>query len=264
MSTKAYYPINEIGAGKVGFSTTRSIIEAAFYGNNVVKVNTLKEAYELGSPYAADYLAYIIINELKDGKNINRNELVTYIKFGVENNLKESIFKYGYIYEKVIGVEQSFEKAYYYYNMVAENKYVKAMNKLGDWYKLGIFLGRNIDLAIKWYEKSAKEDDVEAIEKLIEIYEKGIGGRKSDIKAIYYVFKLIDLDALKGKKKIVYYCFKGIGIEENKDKGYELLKEIEEIDLGTAKYIKAYLGENELIDINKEKIINLYREGIYL
>lgn len=47
MSTKAYYPISEIGAGKVGFSRTRSIIEAAFYGNNVVKVNTLKQAYEL-------------------------------------------------------------------------------------------------------------------------------------------------------------------------------------------------------------------------
>ncbi len=47
MSTKAYFPRTEIGAGKVGFSTTRSIIEAAFYGNNVVKVNTLKEAYEL-------------------------------------------------------------------------------------------------------------------------------------------------------------------------------------------------------------------------
>ena len=42
MSTKAYYPISEIGAGKPG-----SIIEAAFYGNNVIKVNTLKEAYEL-------------------------------------------------------------------------------------------------------------------------------------------------------------------------------------------------------------------------
>ena len=47
MSTKANYPISEIGAGKVGFSRTRSIIEAAFYGNNVVKVNTLKEAYNL-------------------------------------------------------------------------------------------------------------------------------------------------------------------------------------------------------------------------
>ncbi len=47
MSTKAYYPLSEIGKGKPGFSKTRSIIEAAFYGNNVVKVNTLKEAYEL-------------------------------------------------------------------------------------------------------------------------------------------------------------------------------------------------------------------------
>ncbi|MDE7223353.1 MAG: phosphoenolpyruvate carboxykinase (ATP), partial [Acetatifactor sp.] len=47
MSTKAYYPISEIGAGKPGFSKTRSIIEAAFYGNNVVKVNTVREAYDL-------------------------------------------------------------------------------------------------------------------------------------------------------------------------------------------------------------------------
>ena len=45
MSTKAYYPLNEIGAGKPGFSKTRSIIEAAFYGNNVVKVNTLKDIW---------------------------------------------------------------------------------------------------------------------------------------------------------------------------------------------------------------------------
>ena len=49
MSTKANYPINEIGAGKVGFSKTRSIIETAFYGNNVIKVTSLKEAYKLAS-----------------------------------------------------------------------------------------------------------------------------------------------------------------------------------------------------------------------
>lgn len=34
MSTKAYFPRSEIGPGKVGFSKTRSIIEAPFYGNN--------------------------------------------------------------------------------------------------------------------------------------------------------------------------------------------------------------------------------------
>lgn len=54
MATKANYKLDEIGAGKVGFpktgeavTNTRAIIEAAFYGNNVVKVNTLKEAYNL-------------------------------------------------------------------------------------------------------------------------------------------------------------------------------------------------------------------------
>ena len=47
MSTKAYFKHDEIGANKPGFAKTRSIIEAAFYGNNVIKVNSLKEAYEL-------------------------------------------------------------------------------------------------------------------------------------------------------------------------------------------------------------------------
>ncbi|WP_333649594.1 phosphoenolpyruvate carboxykinase (ATP) [Lacrimispora sp.] len=47
MSTKAYYPIHEIGKDKPGFSAARSIIETSFYGNNVVKINTLREAYEL-------------------------------------------------------------------------------------------------------------------------------------------------------------------------------------------------------------------------
>ncbi len=47
MATKAYYKINEIGKDKVGFAKTRSIIEAAFYGNNVEKVTSLARAYEL-------------------------------------------------------------------------------------------------------------------------------------------------------------------------------------------------------------------------
>lgn len=47
MSTKARYRLSEIGPDRPGFARTRSIIEAPFYGNNVVKVNTLREAYEL-------------------------------------------------------------------------------------------------------------------------------------------------------------------------------------------------------------------------
>ena len=38
MATKAYYPIEEIGAGKVGFSKTRSIIAPKPSGSNSFKV----------------------------------------------------------------------------------------------------------------------------------------------------------------------------------------------------------------------------------
>jgi len=49
MSTKAFYSRSEIGPGKVGFAKTRSIIEAAFYGNNVEYVGSVMEAYEIAS-----------------------------------------------------------------------------------------------------------------------------------------------------------------------------------------------------------------------
>ena len=47
MATKQMYKRSEIGPGKQGFSKTRSIIEAAFYGNNVVEVTSLTQAYEM-------------------------------------------------------------------------------------------------------------------------------------------------------------------------------------------------------------------------
>ena len=81
MSTKAYYPISEIGAGKVGFSRTRSIIEAAFYGNNVVKINTLKEAYELAKNSPGTIVTDMPI---KDGDT-----------FGLEKDAKVLLFNDG-------------------------------------------------------------------------------------------------------------------------------------------------------------------------
>ncbi|HBA68706.1 MAG TPA: phosphoenolpyruvate carboxykinase [Lachnospiraceae bacterium] len=81
MSTKAYYPISEIGAGKVGFSKTRSIIEAAFYGNNVVKVNTLKEAYEMAKNSPGTVVTDM---KIKDGET-----------FGLEKDSRVLLFNDG-------------------------------------------------------------------------------------------------------------------------------------------------------------------------
>ena len=81
MSTKANYPISEIGKGKVGFSKTRAIIEGAFYGNNVIKVNTLKEAYELAKNSPGTIVTDMPI---KDGDT-----------FGLEKDAKVLLFNDG-------------------------------------------------------------------------------------------------------------------------------------------------------------------------
>jgi phosphoenolpyruvate carboxykinase (ATP) len=47
MSTRSRYTREEITSGNVGFSTSRTTIETAFYGNNVRKVTDLKEGYEM-------------------------------------------------------------------------------------------------------------------------------------------------------------------------------------------------------------------------
>ncbi|HIT73658.1 phosphoenolpyruvate carboxykinase [Tyzzerella sp. An114] len=47
MSTKANFRWDEVRADNPLFSAARTTIETAFYGNNVVKVNSLKEAYKL-------------------------------------------------------------------------------------------------------------------------------------------------------------------------------------------------------------------------
>ncbi|MCQ2969406.1 MAG: sel1 repeat family protein, partial [Clostridium sp.] len=220
------------------------------------------DAYKLKSPYAAEYLAFISINEFNEGKSIDEQKLLEYINFGAEHGLTESIFQYGYIYEKGIAVKKDNEKSYYYYSLSAENEYIKAMNKLGEWYLRGYFVKQDIDLSIKWYEKSAEKNDIESMEKLIEIYENAIGGKHEEIKALYYVFKLIDVDALKGKCKLAYYCFKGIGIEIDNKKAYEILDEVEEIDKGSAYNLKGLLGFEGIINLNPKEIVQLFLSGI--
>ncbi|MFA9398903.1 MAG: phosphoenolpyruvate carboxykinase (ATP) [Clostridiaceae bacterium] len=47
MSTEAFFKRSDIGAKNPVFGQIRTTVETAFYGNNVVNVNSLKEAYKL-------------------------------------------------------------------------------------------------------------------------------------------------------------------------------------------------------------------------
>jgi phosphoenolpyruvate carboxykinase (ATP) len=47
MSTITKYNIDDINSKNKNFNSIRSTIETAFYGNNVVNVNSANEAYKL-------------------------------------------------------------------------------------------------------------------------------------------------------------------------------------------------------------------------
>ncbi len=224
----------------------------------------LEEAYELKSQFAAEYLAFLMLADKKEGKDINENKLLEYLEFGFINGVVGSLFQYGYIYEEGIAVEKNLEKSYSYYRMAADKEYVKAIVKLASWYKTGKFLPQDIDECTKLYTKAAGHDDIEAIENLINIYELGIGNSKSDIKALKYVFKLIEIDALKGKCKLAYYCLAGIGVEKDESRAKEIIKEVEDIDRGTANNLRCVLAEKSLITMSQDEIISTYMEGIDL
>ena len=49
MATQSCFPRSEIGANNPIFSQIRTTIETPFYGNNVVKITSLKEAYKLAA-----------------------------------------------------------------------------------------------------------------------------------------------------------------------------------------------------------------------
>ena len=83
MSTKAYFKRDEIGANKPGFSKTRSIIEAAFYGNNVIKINTLREAYELAKNSPGTVVTDMPVYRGED--------------FGLEKDAKVLLFNDGFV-----------------------------------------------------------------------------------------------------------------------------------------------------------------------
>lgn len=83
MSTKADFKRDEIGAHNPIFSTTRSIIEASFFGNNVVKVNTLREAYEL-----AKFSPGTVVTDMP----VYKGE-----EFGLEKDAKVLLFNDGFV-----------------------------------------------------------------------------------------------------------------------------------------------------------------------
>ena len=81
----------------------------------------------------------------------------------------------GMCYYKGIGVEQSYEKAVYWFEQVAEQGGAKAQYNLGMFYYEGIGVEQSYEKAVYWIEQAAEQEDVYAQSYLGFCYLHGIG-----------------------------------------------------------------------------------------
>lgn len=93
-------------------------------------------------------------------------------------------FYYGYY-----GIDQSYEKAVYYYKKAAKQGYAKAQNTLGCAYSAGEGVTEDDEKAVYWYKKAAKQGNKYAQYNLGRAYYYGNGVLKDKKKAKKWIKK---------------------------------------------------------------------------
>lgn len=222
----------------------------------------LKEAYKLGSIYAAEALASELLIEVLNDKKVDEKELLKYIKKAMDGDLEDGIYYYGLVNAYGIGMKKNNEEAFKYFKIAAEKGCEKAIIKIANWYKHGIYVKPNTYEAIKWYKKAAEKFNSEAISSIIEIYEKGIG-IEADYKRAFEGVKLLrEANIVEGNLRMAYYYMEGIGTEVDIEKAEEIIAETMELDEGQTLKFLGELVESGIYIKGKTKAITYYLQAI--
>lgn len=75
----------------------------------------------------------------------------------------------GHLYQKGIGVPQSYKKAIEYYKLGAEKGESYSQYQLGYLYEMGYGIPKSTEKAIEWYQKAAAQGDEDAKASLAEL-----------------------------------------------------------------------------------------------
>lgn len=123
------------------------------------------------------------------------------------------------------GVEQNYDKAFYYYELAANQKDPIALNNLGSFYFNGIGTKRDIAKATEYFKKAAELGEDNAATNLAFIY---LTGGHKDLSRSAQAVKLFDFAAEKGnniaKFMLGYAYLKGFTVKKDYYKAFSLIK----------------------------------------
>ena len=124
--------------------------------------------------------------------------LETFEEFAYEDS--NCSFLLGFMYQNALGVEQDYEKAFYWYDVSSKHGNIYSQANLGACYEMGWGTEENLEKAFSLYLKSAEQGYANAMFLSGLCYDKGKGVNKSEEKALLWYKK-----AIKAGYKEPYY-----------------------------------------------------------
>jgi TPR repeat protein len=133
-------------------------------------------------------------------------------------------WKLGFKYEVGLNVEQSYVKAFEWYEKSAERGDATGQWRLGSMYDSGNGVEQNDRKAFEWHKKSAKQGDATGQWRLGATYDFGKGVEQNDTKAFGWYKKSAEQGSAIGQRRLGYMYELGKSVEQSDDEAFEWYK----------------------------------------
>jgi TPR repeat protein len=133
-------------------------------------------------------------------------------------------WKLGFKYEVGLNVEQSYVKAFEWYEKSAERGDATGQWRLGSMYASGNGVEQNDRKAFEWHKKSAKQGDATGQWRLGATYDFGKGVEQNDTKAFGWYKKSAEQGSAIGQRRLGYMYELGKSVEQSDDEAFEWYK----------------------------------------
>ncbi len=195
-------------------------------GNSKSNVNVpteyceeLVKLAESGNPEAQANLGFCYVKG--EGVSLSLEEAVKWFKKSAEQNNAKGQFYLSNAYNHGMGVPQDFKESFRLMKASANQGYAKAQCQLAGCYDYGLNgITKNHEEAMKWWRKAAEQDDPDG--------QCNVGKDYFETNNYDEAFKWFKKSAEQGfsdGQLFLGMCyFMGFGVEQDKTRGYDLVK----------------------------------------
>lgn len=121
----------------------------------------------------------------------------------------------GYMCQHGLGVEEDYARAWEWYEKAVELNSASAMANLGNMCRDGLGVEEDYAQALEWYEKAAALNDSDAINNIGYMYYAGLGVEQDYGKALEWYEKAAALYNATAMGNIGYMYYAGLGVEQD-------------------------------------------------